>query len=372
MVMRTVGVEEELLLIDATTGVPMAVADAILRRAPPSGATEDARAPGPGGTVDTELQLQQIETDTLPSERLDELARRVVEGRAKADRLARLSGARVAALATSPLPVSPQTTPKPRYGAMVEHFGLTTSEQLTCGCHVHVSIDSPDEGVAVLDRIRVWLPTLLALSVNSPFWQGVDSGYASYRSQVWNRFPTAGPNNVFGSPGAYSSRVDALLGSGVALDTGMIYFDARLSANYPTVEIRVADVCLDAEDTVMVAALVRALVETAARQWQSGRDAPVMPTALIRAAGWRAARSALAGDLLDPLTGKPRAAGAVVESLLAHVAPALADSGDQSFVHEALSRLLDRGPGAAIQRALYQRSGDFREVVREAADYTIR
>lgn len=370
--MRTVGVEEELLLVDAVTGAPMAVADQVLQlesaRVPQPADDEDT----PGGRLEAELQQQQIETDTTPSESIADLATQVRRARATADSLARRTGARIAALATSPLPSSPEVTVKPRYQAMIEHFGLVTLDQLTCGCHVHVSVDSAEEGVAVLDRIRVWLPTLLALSANSPYWQGRDSGYASFRSVVWNRFPTAGPYDVFGSLTGYSALVEALVGSGVALDTGMIYFDARLSARYPTVEVRIADVCLDADDTVLIAALTRALVETAARDWAGGRPTPPMATALLRGAGWRAARSSLGAELLDPASGTARPASEVVAALVAHVADALADSGDRELVDSLLAGLFARGPGAIRQRQLLVRSGDLSDVVLAAADDTLR
>lgn len=369
--MRTVGVEEELLLVDADTGAPRAVADAALRRADPRDA-DPSDDDVPGGTVDVELHQQQIETDTRPSESLTDLRQQVRAARLRADRLARATGARVTALGTSPLPVDPEVTAKPRYGAMVEHFGLTAVEQLSCGCHVHVSVESADEGVGVLDRIRVWLPVLLALSANSPFWQGLDTRYASYRSQVWSRFPTAGPSQLFGSAAGYQALVDALLDSGVALDAGMLYFDARLSARYPTVEIRVADVCLDADDAILVAALARALVETAAREWRSGHPAPEMASQLLRAATWRAGRSALDGDLLDPFSGAPLPAWDVVAALIAHVGAALQDSGDRPFVEDSLSRLRTRGPGAAVQREMLERSGDLHQLVLDAADYTLR
>lgn len=158
--MRSVGVEEEMLLVDANTGQPRALAaDVSERHAAQVAPTGEAR---PGGTIDTELQQQMIETDTQATTALAEISAQLRHWRRRADELARASGARVAALATSPLPVSPEITLKPRSESMVEHFGPTTREQLTCGCHVHVSIDSPEEGVGVLERIRVWLPTLVA------------------------------------------------------------------------------------------------------------------------------------------------------------------------------------------------------------------
>src|SRR3954454_6319321 len=194
--MRTVGVEEELLLVDPVSGEPLSVADAVLRsgdRRPADAAAGDIEGEEAGGSLERELHQQQLETDTRPHTALGKLAADLLAWRRRAGDAARAGGARVAALATSPLPVTPRTTPKDRYLRMAEQFGLTQAEQLTCGCHVHVSVDSPEEGVAVLDRIRVWLPVLTALSANSPYWQGQDSGYASFRSQAWGRWPSAGP-----------------------------------------------------------------------------------------------------------------------------------------------------------------------------------
>jgi carboxylate-amine ligase len=185
--------------------------------------------------LEAELQQQQIEIGTQPCRTLTELADQLRHWRTEAANAAERAAARIVATGTCPLPVVPELTVEPRYRAMVETYGLTTAEQLTCGCHVHVGVESDDEGVAALDRIRVWLPVILALTVNSPFWQGVDSGYASFRSQAWTRLPTAGPTGVFGSAERYHAEVDRLLRTGVALDLGMIYFDARLSHHLPTV-----------------------------------------------------------------------------------------------------------------------------------------
>ncbi|WP_426564428.1 glutamate--cysteine ligase [Angustibacter sp. McL0619] len=368
--MRTVGVEEELLLVEPESGEPLSLATQVVRLA--GADPEPVDQTRPGGTVERELQLQQIEVDTQPQSDLRALAEAVADARARAARAAAGVGAHVAALATSPLPVAPRTTPAARYLAMAERFGLTESEQLTCGLHVHVSVDGDEEGVAALDRIRVWLPVLLAISANSPFWQGVDSGYGSYRSQVWSRWPSAGPLPVLGSGEAYRERVRVLLASEVPMDAGMLYFDARLSAQYPTVEIRVADVCLLARDTVLVAALARALVDTAVRHWRAGLPAALVPTSLLRLAHWRASRSGLDDVLLDPCSGRPERASAVVAALLDHVREALDDAGDLAFVEKGLEDLLDRGPGALRQRAIHRRSGNLRDVVADAVRLTAR
>ena len=353
--MRTVGVEEELLLVDPETGAPVAVAGSVL-----------AGADG----LEAELQQQQIEIGTEPCQSLTQLAEQLRHWRSEAAAAAGRAGALIVATGTSPLPVVPELTIKPRYRAMVEAFGLTTAEQLTCGCHVHVGVDSAEEGVAVLDRIRGWLPVILALTVNSPFWQGVDSGYASFRSQAWTRLPTAGPTDPFGSAEQYHAAVDRLLRTGVALDLGMIYFDARLSHHLPTVEIRIADVCMFRDDALLVAALVRALVETAVRQWRAGEPAPPVETSVLRLATWRAGRSGLEGDLLDPVHGTPLPARQVLAELIVHAGEALADSGDGPAVADLLETVLDRGTGAVHQRRWLQQNHDLGAMVLRMAELT--
>ena len=216
----------------------------------------------------------------------------------------------------------------PRYQRMAERFGPIAQEVLTCGCHVHVGVESDEEGIAAIDRIRVWLPVILAISANSPFFDGRDTGYASYRSQLWTRWPSAGPTDTFGTSDAYHELVRSMVESGVLLDDGMIYFDARLSRRYPTVEIRVADVCVDLEDTLVVAALCRALVETAAAEAARGELVPQMPTSLLRLAVWRAGHDGVGGVLVDPVSGRPRPWIDVMRDLVIHVHDSLEGFGD--------------------------------------------
>jgi carboxylate-amine ligase len=368
--MRTFGVEEELLLVDADSGYPVALADQVIQT-------------GTGTAADDmptrELQREQIETDTAVCSSLDELAAQLAQRRAAAARAARRRGAEVAALATSPLPVKPSVTLDERYVKMARQYALTAEEQLTCGCHIHVSVGSDDEGVAVLDRIRPWLPPLLAMSANSPFWQGRDTRYDSYRRQVWGRWPSAGPTKLFGSPQEYHDTVGAMLRTGTILDEGMIYFDARLSRHYPTVEIRVGDVCMRVSDAVLLASLARALVETAAREWRQGVPPRPVRTEVLRLATWRASRSGLDGELVDPVTGNPAPAEAVVQMLLGHAGAALADAdadsgaraGQPGTTTDLAGALLARGNGATTQRRMYARTGDLAAVVRNAVAHTL-
>jgi carboxylate-amine ligase len=242
---------------------------------------------------------------------------------------------------------------------------------LTCGCHVHVSVEDDDEGVAVLNRIRVWLPVLTALTANSPFWQGAETGYASFRSQAWHRWPSAGPTELFADAAEYHQLIDAVLATDTVLDSEMVYFDARLSKKWPTVEVRTADVALRVEDAVTLAGLVRGLVETAARDARQGVPPPAVRAEILRVAAWRAGRSGLTGDLVHPLTGTPAPAADVVAALLDHVRPALADAGDEERVTEGIEALLSRGTGADLQRRVHRESGgDLGAVVRAAVAVT--
>lgn len=362
---RSVGVEEELLLVDAESGEPRALATAVL-------AAASREAGGQDEVFEAELHRQQLEFATQPRTDMGELAEEIDRCRAEAARHAEGLGATVAALGTSPLPVSPSIGFDERHRWLSEHFGLITHEQLTCGCHVHVSVESDEEGVAVLDRIGPWLAVLLAMSANSPFWQGQDSKYRSYRSRVWGRWPSAGPVEIFGSADRYHQQVREMIGTGVLLDEGMIYFDARLSHSYPTVEIRVADVCLDSSTTVLLATLVRALVATAARQWKAGEPPPRHRVELLRLASWRAARSGLEESLIHPLTMEPAPAEAVLRALFEHVRDELEDTGDLVHAQEALVTLLKTGSGARIQHELLARTGDLPAMVTACARRTGR
>jgi carboxylate-amine ligase len=350
--MRTFGVEEELLIVDPGTGSPIALADALMSGLNPGHATgHDAIG------FSFELKLEQIETQTVPCLDHAGLLHEIRRGRAIADRAARAHGARVAALATSPLPGATHTTPNPRYAAMQERFGLTVYDQLTCGMHVHTFVESPEEGVAVMDRIRDKLAVLIALSANSPFWNGHETGFESYRTQAWNRWPGAGPSMIFGSLPVYRRVVTRLLESGVLFDEGMVYFDARLSRNHPTVEVRVADVCLRGEDAALIAVLVRALVESASREWQDGVDPAPVPTVLLRMAAWQASNCGLMGQLLDFGSFRPAPAREVVEALVDFVAPVLAEQGELELVRAGVQRILARGTGSQQLRPPFREAG---------------
>lgn len=362
--MRTMGVEEELLLVDGTTGTPLPLADAVLAwRCRLLGSRAD-------GALTGEMQLEMLESVTAPHTRLSALAEEILANRGRADAIAALEGARVAALASAPVPVRPHVRDTERYRTMTSRYGAIPRRSLACGLHVHVGIGSEDEGVAVLDRIRTWTPLLIALTANSPFHDGEDTGHASFRSIEWTRWPSAGPMERHGSVARYREVERAMLGTGALLDAGMLYLDARLSRSWPTVEVRVSDVPLDPAVSAIVAGIVRGLVDTAACEWRTGIPAPDVPACAVRLANWRAALEGPHGQLVDPCTGLARPAPVVIGTLLDHIRPALRANGDEQVVERGVAEILAHGTGADQQRAEYARTGDLGAVVCSAVRAT--
>jgi len=349
---RLVGVEEEFLLVDPATGQAVAGFDTL----------HDALG-ADVELVDKELKREQAEIASAPFRDLAELR---ADLRRRRDALKAAAGSRsmaLAAAATSPVAGPARATRGERYAKMADRYQLVEGLQLTCGMHVHVAISSRAEGVTVLDRIRPWLAVLTALSANSPYWQGLDTGYASYRSILWGQWPTAGPTGTFDDPAGYDAVVNDLLASGAILDEGMIYFDARLSRHYPTVEIRVADVCTDVDTAAALAAICRGLVDAAAEESERSRDAEPARTELLRVAGWTAARFGLTGDLVDVADRRSAPASAVVDRLLGQLRARLRRNGDADRVDAAIALLLAEGTGSQRQRSQLAASGSLAGVV---------
>lgn len=331
------------------------------------------RPPGAGRSepeLQHELFLEQIETATQPCTTLVELDGELRRGRRLAAEDAEAAGAAIAAVPTPVVAADPAMTPKGRYQRMAEFHGLVARDNLVCGTHVHVEMASDDEAVAAFDRIRPWLQILLAISANSPFWHGEDTGYASFRAQVVQRWPSAGPTEPFGTAANYHAAVRELIRTGAALDEAMIYFDARPAVRYPTLEIRVADICTEVDDTVTIAALARALVETGAREAADGMPVPAWRTELLRAAAWTASRWGLSQDLIHPVEREPQPATEVLAALVEHVAPALGAAGDTAAVEQRLAELRTRGTGSVRQRAVFSRRSRADDVILDAVART--
>jgi carboxylate-amine ligase len=364
---RKVGVEEELLLVDPETGELANAAGQVLHQH--RNERRDEQRPA-AQELEGELLRHMLETHTEPSTDLDQVESELREARRTALGAAEESGLELAAVAIPPLgPPDPAVSANPRYQRIVDEFGETGRRAGTLGMHVHVEIADDAEGVRIVDGLRPWLPLLLALSANSPYAANADTGYASWRFQLWGQWPSAGTGEPFGSVAEYRRVSQALIDIGAALDEGMLYFDARLAANFPTVEIRVADTCTEIADSLLVVALARALVETLAHDPDPGE--PVRSD-VLRAAGWRASRYGLSGDLVHPLTWELVPAGEALDALVERVAPALVEAGDADFVGQAVTRLAATGNGARRQREAFERAGDLRGVVADLVDRTRR
>jgi carboxylate-amine ligase len=349
---RTVGVEEEFLLFASQSTRLVPVGEAVAEEA----------AERSEGQFEHELKREQAELGTRPHRDLDELEEELRLRRSELAGSASERNVRLAALATCPVEEVHSLTPDERYHRMSETFGRVSRLQLTCGQHVHVGIESPEEGVAVVDRIAPWLAVLVALSANSPYLAGQDSGYASYRTLLWGQWPSTGLGDPFGDVATYRAATHALLTSGAALDDGMLYLDARLSTRFPTVEIRVADVTPYAEDAVTVAALCRAMVEAAARDWRDAQAAPRHRGEALRAARWRAARYGLGDCLYDVQADALVPAWELVERLVSWAGSAVSRA-DRRRILEGLERIRARGNGADLQRRSFAASGDLADVV---------
>jgi len=193
-----------MLVIDPTTATAVSRAPEVLveheRR-------RDDGAVGAEDELDSELFRHQLEIRTAPALRVSDLVEQLMRARRRAGEAALARGLAIGASATVPLGLDePEVTRDDRYHVMVDTFGHVARLGSTCGMHVHVAIDSEEEGVACLDRIAPWLPVLLAMSTNSPFLAGQDTGYASWRTQMWSAWPSAGPSEAFGTVAGYTAR----------------------------------------------------------------------------------------------------------------------------------------------------------------------
>jgi carboxylate-amine ligase len=359
----TVGVEEEFLLIDPDTHEPVAANQAVAR---------EARAQG----VELQLELTscQVETTSKVVATSDDLRVELIRLRRIAAAAASACGARLLAIALPPsVPHHFPVTDTPRYRKIGENFGMIAHEQGICGCHVHVEVPDRDTAVQVSNWLRPWLPLLLALTANSAIYRSADTGYASWRSILWSRWPSAGPPPFFESADEYDATVDMLIDAGAALDDGMIYWDVRPSRKYPTIEVRVADIPSTVDETMVLATLIRAAVMTALGELEDGGSPPRLPAETLRAAYWKAARNGLDGRAID-LTGRCRSVPTreLLGALVAHIRPALEDLGDYQWVADALQRLASDGNGAMRQIRAWRRRGDAVDVIVEAAAATLR
>lgn len=352
----TIGVEEEYQIIDAHTRELSQQAHLIL---------PEAQAILGDDAVQYEMILSQIEIATPICHSLTEVQHELMRLRGGVIAAANKVGQRIAAAGTHPFSHwnKQQVTPKERYRALIETYQQLIREQVIFGCHVHVGIPDQEVATQILNHARAWLTPIIALTANSPFWLGADTGYQDYRTGLWWTVPLAGPPPSFLSYDAYRDTIQNLIATESIDDATKIYWDVRLSERFPTLEFRVMDVCMTIGEAVMVAGLIRALVRTAYDQVMRKIPFPDVTTDQLRAMHWRAARYGLDDRLFDVQAQHSVPARQCIEQFLAFLRPALEAEGDWHRVSTSTYRVLQEGNGARRQHDIYRRAGDFRALV---------
>jgi carboxylate-amine ligase len=360
----TIGVEEEYLLVDPDSRTPQAAGPRVVARA----------ATDLGDSVSGEFTQYQIEVKTPPCADAAQLRTELLRLRASVVAAACAEGLRLCASGTPVLGTS-ESTPvgdHPRYRAGVAQYRGMLEDFTVCSMHVHVHLPDRELAVSVSNHLRPWLPLLVAMSANSPFHQGRDTGYASWRAVIRTRFPCLGPPPYAESLRHHEELAAAIVESGAMLDAQTPFWDIRPNPHVPTLEIRAMDVIADIGDATALALLLRALVTTAAAKASQGDPGPQPSSEVLRAAYWRAARDGWSGCGADALTGQILPTPIQAARLVDYVRPELEHHGDMQTVVEFLRRLSNRGAGAELQRRSDQLHGSLTGVVDDLVALTAR
>lgn len=345
--MTTLGIEEEYIFLDPDTVEPVSAANEVYRD------LGVRRVESP--QVQREFMLCQLERTTPVCESLADATRDLSDFRRRLRASAERVGVLVAATGAAPRAIGPaQVTDKPRYQAVKTNYRTLVNEHYLNGLHVHVGVPDRESGVRVMNRIRRWMPVVVALAGNSPLWRGHDSGFASWRTINLQRWTTHGVPPAFADAADYERRTKRLVGIGGHVETALISWNMRLSDKYPTIEVRAADSQLEVWHSVVIAGLLRGLVSTAL----STADPAVWDDAeFLNVALWHAARDGISDHLVNPLTETLAPARVVVDELVRVITPALIAEGDREQVVAGIDRLFAEGTGAQRQRSAYEAGG---------------
>ncbi len=288
----TVGIEEEYLLVDpASRDLAADPPDALL-------ATCQERL---SGRVSPEFMRCQIEVGTPVCASMAEARQELAHLRRTVIEIAGSHGLAPIAASTHPFATwRPQkTTERERYEQLEHDIGTPVRRLLICALHVHVGIDDPDLRIDLMNQVRYFLPHLLALSTSSPYWQGEDTNLMSYRLAVFNEMPRTGIPEDYVSYGEYQQHLSALIETGVIEDGTKIWWDIRPSARFPTLEMRICDVCTRLEDSLTIVALYVSLIRMLWRLKRNNVTWRRYKTILINENRWRAMRYGCNGGLID-------------------------------------------------------------------------
>jgi glutamate---cysteine ligase / carboxylate-amine ligase len=263
-------------------------------------------------------------------------------------------------------------TPNPRYHELLEEFQDVARSILIFGLHIHVAVENNEVAISLMNQLRTWLPHLLALSSNSPFWAGRLTGLKSYRTVVWKRFPRSGLPDTFQSWSEYERYVQTLISTGCIDNGKKIWWDIRPHPFFGTVEFRIFDMPSTLNDVIGIAALCQSLVAKLSWLHKQGKEVPIVPRNLLEENKWRAMRYGLDAEVVDFGRGRSLSMRASIHELLDMVDDVADDLGtcsDLSYIRNLVDD--PRGTGADRQIAIYQQTGSIHAVYQYLMQQTL-
>src|SRR5437867_1189459 len=314
--------------------------------------------------VKPEMHQSVVEVGTGVCQNIKEAKEEVKQVRREMTTLAKANGLRLAAAATHPFADwrSQEIHPDPRYKTIVEDLQLVARANLIFGLHVHIGIEEHETAIHLMNAARYFLPHLLALSTNSPFWRGMNTGLKSYRCKVFDKFPRTNIPDYFPSWGEYQGFVDLLVKTGCIDNAKKIWWDIRPHPSFPTLEFRVCDIPMRLDETIAIAALIQATVAKLYKLYAANQGFRLYRRALIMENKWRAARYGLDGKLVD----FGRQIEVPMRDLVEEYLDFIEDVVDELDSREELNylrQILETGSGADRQLRVFQETGDLKKVV---------
>jgi glutamate---cysteine ligase / carboxylate-amine ligase len=318
--------------------------------------------------VKAEMHQSVVEVGTSVCKNIKEAKAEVKALRREIIRLANENGLRVASVATHPFSDwrTQEIHPDERYKNIVEDLQLVARANLIFGLHVHIGIDDRETAIHMMNHARYFLPHILALSTNSPFWLGMNTGLKSYRCKVFDKFPRTNIPDYFPSWGEYENFIKLLIKTNCIDNAKKIWWDIRPHPFFNTIEFRVCDIPMRADETIALAALIQATVAKLYKLYTANQGFRLYRRALIMENKWRAARYGLDGKLIDFGKQKEVPARDLVREYLDFVDDVV-DELDSREELEYIHKILDQGSGADRQLRVFQETGDLKKVV----DYII-
>jgi carboxylate-amine ligase len=357
----TLGVEIELQLVDAETLALKSIITELLDRVPPELRTR----------FKPELLQACLEINTDVCRDVAEVGADLGRKLAVAERIAAELGARLHWASTHPFSTwrEQAVTPDERYLGLVELLQDTARQLVTFGLHVHVGVDTGDKAVMICERLMNHLPTFLALSANSPFWNGRPTGLQSQRIKMMDNLPTAGLPPLMRNWSEYVWLVNHLVDTGFINTIREIWWDVRPHNEFGTVEVRICDIPGSLDDVLGLTALAQCLVHALSEEIDAGTYQHDCHPMMVQQNKWRACRHGMAASLVDPITQACRPAREVVLGLVERLKEVAVTLGCQPALEHVVT--MAAGPtGAERQLAIYRETGDPVEIVRRAVAAT--